>query len=95
MKLVQQTYITLKLVLFVLYIIMLFGIWNSAPKYLNIVTNVFMTFIAVVLIYFFNPWNNTECNRFQRNVAFSAGSAILFQLSIFQYLTGGIFSNLV
>ena len=62
------------------------GVWSSAPKYLSIVRDAFMTLIAFILIYFFNPGKSGECDNFQRSVVFTAGIAILFQLSVFHYL---------
>jgi len=86
MKLVQNTYWTLKIGSIVLYLIVMLGVWSSAPKYLNIVRDAFMTLIAVILIYFFNPSRTGNCDKFQRSVVFTAGIAILFQLSVFHYL---------
>ena len=65
---------------------MILGISNNAPQYLAIIENIFMTLIAIILIYFFNPFTKTICNDFHRHVVFSAGAAILLQLSIFRFL---------
>ena len=46
---------------------------------------VFNVIVAVILIYFFNPFKKTICNDFHRKVVFSAGIAILLQTSLMQY----------
>lgn len=86
MNIVEIAYNTLKFLFFVIYILVILGISNNAPQYLAIIENIFMTLIAIILIYFFNPFTKTICNDFHRHVAFSAGAAILLQLSIFRFL---------
>ena len=86
MNIVEIAYNTLKILFFVIYILVILGISNNAPQYLAIIENIFMTLIAIILIYFFNPFTKTICNDFHRHVAFSAGAAILLQLSIFRFL---------
>ena len=86
MDIVERAYNILKILFFVIYIIVILGFSNRAPQYLALVENVFTTLIAFILIYFFNPFKKTICNDFHRHVAFSAGAAILLQLSIFRFL---------
>jgi hypothetical protein len=86
MNIVEIAYNTLKILFFVIYILVILGISNNAPQYLAIIENIFMTLIAIILIYFFNPFTKKICNDFHRHVAFSAGAAILLQLSIFRFL---------
>ena len=86
MDILETVYNILKILFFVIYILVILGISNSAPEYLNIIENIFMTLVALILIYFFNPFTKTICNDFHRHVAFSAGAAILLQLSIFRFL---------
>ena len=86
MDIVETAYNVLKIIFFILYILVILGVSASAPQYLAIIENIFMTLVAVILIYFFNPFKKTVCNDFHRHVAFSAGAAILLQLSIFRFL---------
>ena len=85
MDILETVYNILKILFFVIYILVILGISNSAPEYLNIIENIFMTLVALILIYFFNPFTKTICNDFHRHVAFSI-DAILLQLSIFRFL---------
>ena len=86
MDIVERTDNILKVIFFILYILVILGVSSSAPQYLSIIEIIFMTLVAVILIYFFNPFTKTVCNDFHRHVAFSAGAAILLQLSIFRFL---------
>ena len=86
MNLVETAYNVLKIIFFILYILVILGVSTKAPQYLSVIENIFMTLVALILIYFFNPFTKTVCNNFHRQVAFSAGAAILLQLSIFRYL---------
>jgi hypothetical protein len=85
MKIVEQAYNYLKNGIFIIYIIIFLGLSKTAPEYLFILENIFITLVACILIYFFNPLTKTICNDFHRNVAFSAGLAILMQLSLFRF----------
>lgn len=86
MDLVERAYNVLKIIFFILYILVVLGVSTTAPQYLSIIENIFMTLVALILIYFFNPFTKTICNDFHRHVAFSAGAAILLQLSFFRFL---------
>ncbi len=86
MDVVERAYNYLKILLVITYILVLLGLSSKAPEYLLMVENLFMTLIALILIYFFNPFTKTICNNFHRHVAFSAGIAILLQLSLFRFL---------
>lgn len=86
MEIIEKAYNTFKILFFIIYILVILGVSSAAPQYLTIVENIFMTLVALILIYFFNPFTKTICNDFHRHVAFSAGAAILFQLSIFRFL---------
>ena len=88
MKVIESTYTGLKNITFLLYIIIVLGVWKGAPEYLHIVENIFSIVIGLALIYFFNPFvkEKTVCNNLHRKIAFSAGLAILIQTSLFQYI---------
>ena len=85
-KATEWTYTWTKVALIVLYVIGFLGLWSEAPSYLRILDGIFNVIIAVILIYFFNPFTKTICNDFHRKVVFSAGVAILLQTSLMQYL---------
>lgn len=85
-SIVERIYTGLKYVIIILYIVGLFGLWGKSDKYLVMLDDIFKIVIAGVLLYFFNPLTETVCTNFHRNVAFSAGFAIILQTSIMRYL---------
>jgi hypothetical protein len=85
-KATQLTYMWTKIALTLLYISGFLGIWKEAPSYLHTIDLIFNIIIAIILIYYFNPFKKTICNDFHRKVVFSAGLAILLQTSLMQYL---------
>ena len=84
-KATEWTYTWTKVALITLYIVGFLGLWSEAPAYLRIIDGVFNVIVAVILIYFFNPFKKTICNDFHRKVVFSAVIAILLQTSLMQY----------
>jgi len=84
-KATEWTYTWTKIALITVYIVGFFGLWREAPTYLRKIDGIFNVIVAVILIYFFNPFKKTICNDFHRKVVFSAGIAILLQTSLMQY----------
>jgi len=82
MNLVEKAYFYGKLVLWFLYILVIFGIWDKAPQYLNTVDEAFKLIIALILLYFFNPFVRTECTEFHRQVVFTSAIMLLFSSSL-------------
>jgi hypothetical protein len=78
----EKTYFITKFVFWTLYIIVLFGVWSAAPKYLNMVDDVLKIVVGVTLIYFFNPWTKTVCTNFHRKVVFTSAVSILLSSSL-------------
>lgn len=73
-------YFLLNLIFIILYILSYFN--TNFRKYLDILNEIYKVFIAVVLIYFFNPWSKKHLNNFNKKVAFSAGLLLLLTTSI-------------
>ena len=63
------------------YILTIIGVWTQAPNYLTFITEVMKVIVAIVLIYFFNPWEKTKCTNFHREVVFSSAMFLLFSIS--------------
>lgn len=81
-KILTNTYSLLKYLFYILYFAALLGVWSNAPMYLNLVNESFKIFVAVVLIYFFNPLKKTQCTDFHREIVFSAALFLIFSSSI-------------
>ena len=84
--LLEKTYFSIKFVFWILYIIVLFGVWAAAPKYLNIVDDVLKVVVALTLIYFFHPWKHTKCTDFHRKVVFTSAIILLLNSSLKSFL---------
>lgn len=82
----EKTYFITKFVFWTLYIIVLFGVWSAAPKYLNMVDDVLKIVVGVTLIYFFNPWTKTVCTNFHRKVVFTSAVILLLNSSLKSFL---------
>ena len=79
---VEGTFDIIKNVILLLYGVILFGLWRSAPHYLNKFLLFFNLFISCVLIILFNPLANNKFKPFHKRLAFSAGFAILMNSSL-------------
>ena len=55
----------------VLYILVVLGIGQHSPQYLETVDNALRIFIGIVLVALFNPWTHTSFNQFHRKIVFT------------------------
>ena len=79
---IQLFYYLLNILFIVLYILSYFNVINRTPIDLDVLDKVYTIFIAIALIYFFNPWYKKQPNEFHKKIAFSAGILLLFTSSI-------------
>ena len=91
----QKVYITLKILLIVLYVISLLKVWKNTPKYLKYVDLVFNLLIGILLIIIYNPFSHTKITSFHKKIAFSAGIAILINSAIIQYLKNKVENKII
>lgn len=89
----KQLYLTLKIIIVVLYFVSIFKVWKKAPKYLKYVDLIFSFIVGILLIVIYNPLNTKPITNFNKKIAFSAGIAILVNSYIMQYLTKTILNN--
>jgi hypothetical protein len=72
---------------YILYVLILFGVTNYAPSYLEWLKNAIKIYIAVLLIWRFNPFfsNGNKCgylSTFDRKIVFSSGVFLLLTTSV-------------
>lgn len=72
---------------YILYVLILFGVTNYAPSYLEWLKNAIKIYISVLLIWRFNPFltNSKESgylSTFDRKIVFSAGVFLLLTTSV-------------
>ena len=82
LSVLEKTYLITKFVFWILYIIVLLGVWAAAPKYLDIVDDVLKIVVGMTLVYFFNPFTKTVCTNFHRKVVFTSAIILLFSSSL-------------
>ena len=71
----------------VLYIFVLFGIFQYAPEYLFYLTSIIKMYIAIMLIYRFNPFTNkTTLSSDDKKMIFSSGIYLLLTTAVGDYL---------
>jgi hypothetical protein len=67
-------------VTWILYVVIALGISVSAPKYLDILTFIFRSYISLFLIYRFNPFRKVKFDELDSKIAFSAGLFLAYTL---------------
>ena len=69
---------------YVLYFMVFIGISSMAPKYLSILKNFLQIYIALLLIYLYNPLTYKKRNftDFDRKLVFSAGTFLLLSTTL-------------
>jgi hypothetical protein len=74
-----------------LYILIIFGISNNAPSYLDIIQYFMQLYISIILLIRFNPFKVIEFTDFDKKIVFNAGFFLLTTLLInnrlFNYIT--------
>jgi hypothetical protein len=70
----------------VLYILVVLGIGQHSPQYLETVDNALRIFIGIVLVALFNPWTHTSFNQFHRKIVFTSGLMLLLSSSLGSYV---------
>ena len=78
--LINYIYYILNFIFVILYILSFLG--QEDKDYTDMLNQCYKIFIALVLIYFFNPWSKEKLNDFNKKIAFSAGLLLLLTTSI-------------
>jgi hypothetical protein len=75
-------------ILFVLTILMIFGITNFVPYYLKKFRNILHIYVALLLIFLYNPltYKKREFKEFDRKVVFSSGVFLLLSSGLISYI---------
>tara|TARA_B100001758_G_C18125514_1_gene461058 strand:- start:163 stop:498 length:336 start_codon:yes stop_codon:yes gene_type:complete len=79
---IHYFYYLLNLLFVVLYIMSYFDMGHYAPIDLDVLDKVYTLFIALALIFFFNPWYKGQLGDFHKKIALSAGLLLLFTSSL-------------
>jgi|UniRef100_A0A6C0IPE3 hypothetical protein len=91
MNLLENLFILLNYVWYILFALAYFDIWQPAVVFLDVVTFYFKIFVSLFLIYFFNPYKFIKFTEFHRRIVFTAGTFMLFSeglMYVFNKMTG-------
>jgi hypothetical protein len=67
---------------YLLYILIIFGLSYSAPKYLSLLNVYLPIYVSAFLLFRFNPWRELSFTEFDRQIVFQAGIFLLLTTSI-------------
>lgn len=83
MKYYENIYYYGKYTVYILYFLTYLGLWDEAPTYLEQINYYLKLLIALLLVFFFNPFSKKrEFTTFHRNIAFSAGFFLLTTITL-------------
>lgn len=63
--------------IYILYFVIYFRLWNTAPQYLDDLNYYLKIFVGIVLVITFNPFIRFRPSSIHRNISFSAGLLLL------------------
>ncbi len=83
----KSIYFYLTTLSFILYTLVLFGSFHYAPEYLVYITSIIKIYIALILIYRFNPLTDKKSlTNDDKKMVFSSGIYLLLTTTIGDYL---------
>lgn len=96
-KLYENIFLYATYTSYLLYAIALFGLSSIAPHYLDNLRNYLKIYVALVLIYLYNPvtYKNKKFTDFDRRIVFSAGIFLLFTTTLTSFVERIIFNNIL
>ena len=77
MRWYEKSFIYATYVIYVLYFIVFFGLWNNAPSYLYTLNYWRQIFMGILLVYYFHPFKKTKFTEFHRKIVFASGLFLL------------------
>ena len=96
-KLYENIFLYATYTSYFLYAIALFGLSSIAPHYLDKLRNYLKIYVALILIYLYNPltYKNRKFSDFDRRIVFTAGLFLLFTTTITSFVEKVIFNNII
>ena len=82
----DKIYILSLIILYILYFIIVFNIYQINSDYIFNLRQFIQIYIALYLMYNFNPYRNIEINKFVKHVIFSAGFFLFLSTPIALYI---------
>lgn len=81
MSTMEQLFLFLTYLSYFFYFVIYFNLWEKAPGYLNDTRYFLQFYVAILLIYFFNPFVKKKFTHFHKKIAFSSGIMLITSIS--------------
>ena len=85
MKLYHELFIILKAAIVILYIINHLHISNYSDELEKMIEDVFALYVGVILVYLFWPWEERRITKYDRHIAFAAGTLLILTKNYFKF----------
>lgn len=86
MEYYKRVFLTFNYLTYLLYFVVYFNIWQTAPVYLNNINFFLKIYVSLVLLYFFHPFRKIKFDIFHRQLIFSAALFILSSVSLSAFI---------
>lgn len=81
MNTMEQLFLVLTYLSYFFYFVIYFNLWEKAPGYLSDTRYFLQVYVALLLLYFFNPFIKNNFTNFHRRIAFSSGVMLITSMS--------------
>ena len=85
MKLYHELFIILKGAIVLLYVVNHLHISNYSHELEDILESVFALYVGVILVYLFWPWEERRITKYDRHIAFAAGTLLILTKNYFKF----------
>ena len=82
MKIYERLFIYLTTLVYILFALAHLKLWNFAQLYLDKITYYYNLLIAIVLMYYFNPFIKTKITEIHRKMIFTAAFFVFVTLGL-------------
>tara|TARA_Y100001970_G_scaffold164036_1_gene200426 strand:+ start:2348 stop:2692 length:345 start_codon:yes stop_codon:yes gene_type:complete len=86
MKLYEMLFMYLTYTWYILFALASMKLWTFAQLYLDKITYYYNLFVALVLMYHFNPFIKTEITKTHKKMVFSAASFVFISVGLEQLI---------
>ena len=82
----KNVFIILSLSWIILYVFVLFRLWDNAVFYLNNINYFYRLYMATILLIFFNPWTKIGFDDFHKNLIFSVALYLIASTTLTDFI---------
>ena len=82
----KNVFIILSLSWIILYVFVLFRLWDNAVFYLNNINYFYRLYMATILLIFFNPWTKIGFDDFHKSLIFSVALYLIASTTLTDFI---------